>query len=84
MYSNVRFNYSTSAQLIAADEWRRAAREKAEQDWLIEDTDLDAGSGTSRIAAARQTVGLRLIRAGERLRGTAAAALPPGTVSAVR
>jgi hypothetical protein len=72
-----RFPYWSSpidAHLIGAAEWQREAREATHQAWLIRESGIALGRGSDRgFAAVRRSLGLALIRIGERLRGTPAA-----------
>jgi len=58
-----------AAQLIVAEEKRRAASIAARQAWLIHESGIDTNAGTTGFAMVRQALSAALIRAGRLLYG---------------
>src|SRR5262249_15214585 len=75
MSSYSRWNSLFAAQVIAAEERHREAREAAHQARLIGESEIAFDKGVDRrLATVRRSVGVALIRAGQRLRGAPAVA----------
>jgi hypothetical protein len=68
---------------LAGLEWQRGCQAEAEMNWLLKRHGVTPNTSESRVAMLRQTIGMALVRAGERLvgvprRGIAPAMPPPG------
>src|SRR5829696_9066839 len=79
----LRADRMTAAQRLAALERQRDWQAESEVEWLLKQHGITPAPGASLVSLLRQTIGMALLYAGERLAGVSRSGISPETRATV-